>query len=130
MVATTTFTSTSEGSTSTQTSTRDCDNCSPSCDCWTVIYQYGTTFVAICDCNVSRIAYGKTTYDMPAKEFIEEDLFPDPIDRETLKLWRELSRKRPRYRSKYIFKPYIKRRVLNSKSGWLARVGRKKKRGK
>jgi len=127
MITTTTFTST-EG-TSSSTSTRDCESCNSSCDCWTIVYLYEGT-VAGCDCNAPRSIFSKSLYANPEEPIEDDDIFPDPIDRETLKLWRELSRKRLLYRNNFIFKPYIKRKVLNSKSGWLARVGRKKKRGK
>jgi hypothetical protein len=123
ITTTTTFTST-EG-TSSSTSTRNCDY---SCDCWTTVCLYEGT-VAGCDYNAPRSVFSKSLYADP-EEPIEDDIFPDPIDREALKLWRKLAKQKPQYRSKFILKPHIKRRILNSKSGWLARVGRKKKRGK
>ena len=128
MITTTTFTST-EG-TSSSTSTRNCECCNPSCDCWTTVYLYDEGTVAVCDCNAPRSVFSKSLYADPEEPFEDDDLFLDPIDRETLRLWRKLSRKKPQYRSKHIFKPHIKRRILISKSGWIARVGRKKKRGK
>ena len=132
MIATTTFTSTGGTSTSSTTSTRNCEYCSPSCDCWTTVYLYDGGTIAVCDCNAPRPISNEAFYDNadPEEPFEDNYLFPDPIDQETLKLWRKLAKQKPQYRSKFILKPHIKRRILNSKSGWLARVGRKKKRGK
>jgi len=56
-------------------------------------------------------------------------ILPEPIDMETIRFWRK-AQKKSRYRDIIEHKPLIKRRMPLSKSGWLARKGRLRKKGK
>lgn len=90
---------------------------------------YSIHGVTIIICNRCQSVSSDVTYTLP--EPTEDDFYLFPkIDLETIRLWRELSRQRPKCRINYIVKPFFKRRLLNSKSGWIARVGYRKKRGK
>lgn len=98
-----------------------CGNCEGS----TYYTIYNVTVVTCTRCQSTS----DVTYNI-SESVEEEHLFSIEINPEVIRLWRKLSRQRPKCRINYIVKPYFKRRLLNSKSGWLARTGYRKKRGK
>lgn len=128
MIATTTFTSTADGEISTATDY--CEVCSPGCHYLKEFRTVIGTSIYICERGASQNS--TPTYEETYSENCCEDdyVIPDPIDRETRQLWRELDRRRPLHKTLFIRKPYVKRRMLNSMSGWIARTGRKRKKGK
>lgn len=107
---------------------RDCRNCTTECSL-VVIYTTAGTVVGTTLLPGERYASASLTREeWPDKE--EERVFEIPVDYEELKLWRREIRKRSRYRNPFNHKPLLKRRTLFSKSGWLARKGRLRKKGK
>lgn len=100
----------------------NCHTCTKTCTV-VVVYTGGSTVTEEYD-----DLYGLTRLPDPVEEY--EYPYQDPIDIETLKFWKQLAWKKSRYKKVCNHKPSLKRRMLFSKSGWLARKGRLRKKGK
>jgi hypothetical protein len=108
------------GSTTTGTACNEnCRDCTMTCTI-SVIYVEGRRTASLRTCNEP----------LYLPEPTGRDIRWEPFDNETLRLWRRESRKKSRYRNPSEHKPLIKRRIPISISGWLARKGRLRKKGK
>ena len=80
----------------------------------------------------STVGFPSNDYHVPEPEEYDksnEQYYREPISDETYRLWREQDKKKI-ILLKPVIRPEIKRRMQISRSGWLARVARKRKRGK
>ena len=103
--------------------TRNCRNCTMNCT-MIVVFVGGT------DTTEEQLLAEGSFYDTRLPDKVQEEIIPDPIDIETIKFWRRLAQKKSRFKSVLNHKPLLKRRMLFSKSGWLATKGRLRKKGK
>lgn len=101
-------------------------------NCKKVILYLCQSTVATNGLGVSWIPVAVSVYYKTPDPTPDTDnyIYPDPINIETIKFWREQARKESRYRNIFEHRPLIKRRTLNSRSGWLAKLGRLRKKGK
>ncbi len=128
----------STNSTCEWTCTRtDCTDCASNC---AYIFYCGTT-TAIAVPRRRRYARSDDVYteegiqklvkelkdNMPEKA--AEPIFIRHMNDETMRLWRKLQRYRRKYKPVFRYKPTIKRRLNISKSGWLPRGVRRRKKG-
>ncbi len=125
----TTVTATNTG----QTCDHECQDCTIGCLQTFYITPFLTVSYCVNDNNTNysdphRDPYGEPTYTEPDTT---DHVVPDPICWETLKEWREESKRISKLKFKPINKlPRLLRRMNYSKSGWLARKGRLRKKGK
>lgn len=108
--------------------TRNCTCCTVPCTV-VIIYTGGATITTGTTEQQRKrdpCSYSYATY-MP--DPVDDYFYLEPVDIETIRLWRRESRKKSRYNI-LEHRPLIKRRTLNSKSGWLTRKSRLRKKGK
>ena len=102
----------------------DCANCTMDC---TIIVVDATPTRTRDEELWDELVHSLTYLPDPVEEYPYP--FPEPICIETIRFWRK-TQKKSRFRNIFEHKPFIKRRMPFSKSGWLARKGRLRKRGK
>jgi hypothetical protein len=95
--------------------TGHCRGCTMTC---TEMRVYGTTVVTC--------TYTDPKRDDPEKQ---EEIYPEPVDIELVKLRRKQIFQKRFYKSNFYTKPQLKRKSMVSLSGWLTRTEYKKKRG-
>lgn len=110
--------------------------CTGNCTCCTVpctvviIYIGGATITTGTTEQQRKRDPWPDSYVTRMPDPVDDYFYPEPVDIETIQLWRRESRKKSRYSNILEHRPLIKRRTLNSKSGWLTRKSRLRKKGK
>lgn len=97
-----------------------CRGCTMLCEV-SGIYGWGYTY---------HCATSNDGYSGPDPDPTEPKEFDIPVNHEELRLLRKEIKRRSLYKNPFNHKPTMIRRVLFSKSGWLTRKGRLRKKGK
>lgn len=93
-----------------------CYNCTFTCD-----------VVKVIKTRTKRSECSDYPEDAPDAPF--EELFIEPINPEMIRLRRKQSYKKLHYKPVHFLKPYFKRKAMISISGWVAKIGYKRKKG-
>jgi len=104
------------------TSCSECRNCTTTCS----IYVHYTTFIEIDNCCASEQQYTENIYHItvPEKKF-----FVRRVDIKDFNFQIRLEKQKLKQQYSFFYKPVIKRRLLISKSGWLPKDVRNRKKG-
>ena len=104
-----------------------CRNCTMGCFSYTYFIHNNIIVVTPSGCSFqpNTVNISNTCTD-PEKE---KEIIEEHIDRETINFWNKLKKQKLKFKYTAFYKPSIKRRSLISKSGWLPKSVRKRKKG-
>lgn len=116
-------------------SCRSCTNCDEYCVIYststaTVMDRHNTTSDYDLNWTGSEQVYTFTFTKPDDQDYEPEPVYINPVDREIQKMWRQLMFKRGPYKNRRRIRIPVKRKILFSKSGWVAKKGYLKKKGK